>query len=222
MLCFTESRHIWEKETSWKQVGLAKHAVALCTFLKAFLWKLLVLVNKVIVILEEIFTEGEQMQACASQLDHKATWSQRRTKHPDSELNCDLGSQAASSGGNQTLFHLLIESLQSSLPSTEGRLFFHQTLGHSPSSRFSLSCNHNYMITGFLLGSRSSQGHLDSQCCASSHLWKMRLNTSTSPQQGTERTHTLTVLEESWMKIMTSATVVRLPELEGYTRSSVI
>ena len=34
----------------------------------------------------KIFREGEQMQACNSPLDHNATWNQRQTKHPDSEL----------------------------------------------------------------------------------------------------------------------------------------
>lgn len=53
------SRHIWETKTFWNRMDLVKRSAALCIFLKAFLWKLLVVVNKVIVILKENLQRGE-------------------------------------------------------------------------------------------------------------------------------------------------------------------
>lgn len=189
MLCFNESRHIWEKGTSWNHTGFVKRSAILCIFLKAFLWKLLVLVNKV------IFREEEQMQACDSHLDRNTTWSQRETKH-QTQINCDRWLLSISLWWEPDFsVPLIMESLPLPLLTTKGSPYFHQTPHHLLSSWFFYFCSYNPIITllPLWLPSPSRAIWPSFQCLISG---KYGLVLPTSPQQGTKTKNTL--FHNSW------------------------
>lgn len=190
-------------------MGLVKHSAALCIFLKVLLWKLVVVVNKVTIILEENFQRGRRDPSM--RLSSEARWSQKWARHPNWELivtgpkhplwwDPDFWAHEELSVTSPP--HRGISGFSSNKLPTTGFLHW-----------FFLFCNHDSIITCFLLG------QLTFHFCASSHLWKMWLHISAFSQQISKSSHS------SWRvlnPITTSTRVARLPDLEDYIRSSVI